>query len=219
MCLGLCLGVLPRDDPLEYPELRAGERSLPFPWPAHTVRGLSQPSRGQWLMGMESYKLYHGLHAPPSLIVVLFGLASTNLAHAQQLRWRSALNFGPWVPPAKWIIWTSIGLSVMMGVVQGIWYARRATGHGPASRREGLLATRFAMLSGTVTIIVCVLRVQGVLGPYARWIAEAMLCTTTLPLFVLYPDGPGGEREGGCRILYMWQWLLAGSVSLTSNAD
>lgn len=213
--MGLCLGVLPRDDPLEYPELRAGERSLPFPWPAHTVRGLSQPSRGLWLMGMESYKLYHGLHAPPSL----FGLASTNLAHAQQLRWRSALNFGPWVPPAKWIIWTSIGLSVMMGVVQGIWYARRATGHGPASRREGLLATRFAMLSGTVTIIVCVLRVQGVLGPYARWIAEAMLCTTTLPLFVLYLDGPGGEREGGCRILYMWQWLLAGSVSLTSNAD
>ncbi|KAL0961477.1 hypothetical protein HGRIS_006421 [Hohenbuehelia grisea] len=214
MCIALCLGVLPRDDPLESPEI--GPHLAQFPWPPHTVAGLSQPCRGLWLAGLEYYKPYHGKFASPPFATIILGFAAAILAHVKQEEWRPALNFTPSVPPSKWIQWTSITLSSILAIIQTIWYVFRVNGHGPASRREGLLATLLGLIFGVGTIVICVLRLTGMMGSYARWIAEGTLCLTTLPLFIVYPDGPSGEREGGCRILYMWQWLLAGTVSLAA---
>lgn len=205
LAISLCLSVLPA-------QTKYTMQGEELPWAKLSISGLAQSVRGTWFVGTNKLKPYGGTTVPPPFYIMAAAIAASMLARSHLHSWRAGLGFNVFVLPAEWIKWTMFGLVVIAACAQMKWWYD--VNGGLPMRHESRIAVRTSIVIGSVTTVLCLLRFAKVVPHWTRWIAEGLLWLTTAPLFVLYPDGPSGNREGARRLLYLWQWMLAGAVSM-----
>ena len=211
ICLYFCANLLPLQKPLN----ADGKES---PWRTLTMRGYIQPyGTDRWLAATTAPVAYGAtVRKGPHPAIMAAGIISTIVARIEILRIREPLGFAPYRTPAVWMKILATALATLQSFVYWRWYQ---TTSGAPKRWQSKRSILLSSIVGGVLNIICIASLLPLFnvpfpGSFERWIGEALLWLLTLPFFVLFQDGPIGEREGGRRMLYLWQWLLAAAVSL-----
>lgn len=214
MCMYLVSKLLPKPP---FHALEGEMEELRVPWRKLGIVGYVQPLSGdRWLAGTTAPLPYGSTSGSIHPLVMSVGIAASLVAHWGLPHWRVPLGFSRYQRPTKWITVLSTVLASIAGITYSSWFY---TIGGSPRRWQSKLSIQCSLLFGSILNVICIINLIGVFDshfptPYARWTSEALLWLTTTPFYVIYQDGPIGEREGGRRLLYIWQWFLAASVSM-----